>query len=98
MTENTIVHADLDLLAERVERAAALVQRLRDDKQRLERERDELVDRLQDSERRLQGQDAGSVMAELQALRLAQRQSEGERRELASRIEALVKKLEKLEI
>ena len=91
------MHTDLDLLAERVEKAAALVQRLREDNQRLGRERDELTRRLGEAEGRLQGQDVGALMAELQGLRKGQRDWQSERREVASRIEALVKKLERLE-
>ena len=104
MTESTMMQTDLDLLAERVEKAAALVQRLKEDRQRLERELEgaqtrlqEMERRLQDTERRLQGQDVGAVMGELAALRQSQRQWDGERREVASRIESLVKKLERLE-
>lgn len=97
MNETTVVSADLDLLAERVEKAAALIQRLKDDKLRLERECQEMGARLQDTERKLQGQDPGALLAEAQTLRKEQRQWEGERREVASRIEALVKKLERLE-
>ena len=105
MTETTVLmQTDLDLLAERVEKAAALVQRLKDDRQRLERELEESQTRLQETERRLheterklQGQDLGAVMGELQTLRLSQRQWDGERRDVASRIESLVKKLERLE-
>lgn len=104
MTETTMMQTDLDLLAERVERAAALVQRLKEDRQRLERELsdsqarlEETERRLHETERKLQGQDLGAVMGELQTLRLSQRQWDGERREVASRIETLMKKLERLE-
>ncbi|HEY3215576.1 MAG TPA: hypothetical protein VGK93_03695 [Candidatus Eisenbacteria bacterium] len=97
MNETTVVNTDLDLLAERVEKAAALVQRLREDKQRLERERDDLARRLRESEEQLQGQDVAALIAELQGLRKGQREWQGERREVASRIEGLVKKLERLE-
>jgi uncharacterized protein YydD (DUF2326 family) len=97
MTETMVVSADLDLLAERVEKAAALIQRLKDDKLRLEHECQEMGARLQETERKLQGQDLGAVLAEAQTLRKEQRLWEGERREVASRIEALVKKLERLE-
>jgi chromosome segregation ATPase len=93
----TTMGTDLDLLAERVEKAAALVQRMRDDNTRLERERDELTRRLRDNEQRLQGQDVSALLTELQALRKEQREWQGERREVASRIETLVRKLEKLE-
>jgi chromosome segregation ATPase len=97
MTETMAVHTDLDLLAERVEKAAALVQRLKEDKQRLERECRDLMVRLQETEKRLQGQDPTALLAELQTLKRDQRQWEGERREVATRIESLVKKLERLE-
>jgi predicted nucleic acid-binding Zn-ribbon protein len=97
MNETTVMNTDLDLLAERVEKAAALVLRLREDKQRLERERDDLAKRLHESEEQLQGQDVAALMAELQGLRKEQREWQGERREVASRIEGLVKKLERLE-
>jgi predicted nucleic acid-binding Zn-ribbon protein len=97
MNETTVVHTDLDVLAERVEKAAALVQRLKDEKQRLERDNQELVSRLEDTERKLQGQDPSALLNEIQSLRKEQRLWEGERREVASRIETLVKKLERLE-
>jgi predicted nucleic acid-binding Zn-ribbon protein len=97
MTETTVVNADLDLLSERVEKAAALIQRLKEDKLRLERECQEMGARLQETERKLQGQDPGALMGEIQSLRKDQRLWEGERREVASRIESLVKKLERLD-
>ncbi|TMQ72766.1 MAG: hypothetical protein E6K81_06525 [Candidatus Eisenbacteria bacterium] len=97
MNDTTTMSTDLDLLAERVEKAAALIQHMRDDRQRVERERDELARRLADSEQKLQGQDVASLLAEVQTLRKEQREWQGERREVASRIEALVKKLERLE-
>jgi len=97
MTETTTMATDLDLLAERVEKAAALVQRMRDDKLSLERERDDLERRLRDTEQKLQGQDVAALMTELQGLRKEQREWQGERREIATRIETLVKKLEKFE-
>ena len=81
----------------RVEKAAALVQRMRDDKLRLESERDDMERRLRDTEQKLQGQDVAALMTELQGLRKEQREWQGERREIATRIETLVKKLEKLE-
>ena len=97
MTDTTTMSTDLDLLAERVEKAAALIHRMRDDKQRAERERDEMARRLQESDQKLQGQDATALLNELHALRKEQREWQGERREVATRIEALVKKLERLE-
>ena len=98
MSESTVVHTDLDLLAERVEKAAALVQRLKEENQKLERDNQALVSRLEQSERSLQGQDPASLMNEIQTLRKEQRSWEGERREVATRIETLVRKLERLEV
>jgi predicted RNase H-like nuclease (RuvC/YqgF family) len=97
MTETTVVHTDLDLLAERVEKAAAIVQRLRDEKQQLERDNQALAARLEQQDRVLQGNEPTSLMNEIQALRKEQRLWEGERREVATRIETLVRKLERLE-
>jgi predicted nucleic acid-binding Zn-ribbon protein len=89
--------SDLDRLAQRVEKAAALVQQLRDERDKAVRERDEWKERLQALEQKLQGQDAGSVVHELAGLRKEQREWTAERREVASRIEALVSKLERLD-
>jgi hypothetical protein len=73
-TTMTSMSTDLDLLAERVEKAAALIQRMREDRQKLERERDELAQKLQESAQKLQGQDVPSLMSELQTLRKEQRE------------------------
>ena len=97
MNDATTMTTDLDLLAERVEKAAALIQRMRDEKQRAERERDELARKLHESEQKLQGQDAVALLSALQTLRKEQRDWQGERRDVANRIESLVKKLERLE-
>jgi hypothetical protein len=93
----TMTASDLDRLAERVERAAALVQQLRDDRARLERERDELASRTQDVHHKLQGQDPVALVQEVAALKREQKEWLSERREVAHRIETLIKKLEKLE-
>lgn len=97
MTETAIMQTDLDRLAERVERAAALVQQLRDDRTRLEQENAQLATRLEDVERKLHGQDVAAMMGELATLKRDQRDWQGERREIAGRIETLVKKLERLD-
>jgi chromosome segregation ATPase len=97
MTESNLMTPDLDLLAERVERAAALVASLREEKLALTRERDELAHRIDEMRERLQGQDAAALVTELQQLRKEQKEWHGERREVASRIETLVRKLERLE-
>jgi len=93
----TVMQTDLDRLAERVEKAAALVQQLRDDRARLEQRCGELESRLKNVEQGLQGQDAAAVTQELGALRKEQREWTSERRDVAQRIEMLLKKLERLE-
>jgi chromosome segregation ATPase len=100
MNENTttIMQSDLDRLTERVEKAAALVTQLRDERARFECERDEVGTRLRELESRLQGQDAAGLVQEVQNLRKEQREWIAERREVANRIEALIKKLEGLEV
>jgi predicted nucleic acid-binding Zn-ribbon protein len=98
MTTGTpIMQTDLDRLAERVEKAASLVQQLRDERGRVELERNELANRLQDLERKLQGADAAELVHEVTQLRKEQREWQAERRDVASKIEALAKKLEKLD-
>ena len=73
------------------------MQQLRDDRARLERERDELASRLKENEKKLQGQDVAALMGEVATLRREQREWTSERRDVASRIETLIKKLERLE-
>jgi len=96
-TTTAVMHTDLDRLAERVEKAAALVQQLREDRARLEQTCAEQERRLKDVEHGLQGQDAATVTQELGALRKEQREWTSERRDVAQRIESLLKKLERLE-
>ena len=48
-------------------------------------------------DRKLQGQDVTALMQEIGTLRREQREWQGERRDVASRIETMLKKLEKLE-
>lgn len=95
--ETTVKQSDLDRLTERVEKAAAIVQQLRDDRTRLEQERNALALKLQELEQKLQGNDATALVQELGLLRKDQHDSQTERRDVASKIEALVRKLEKLE-
>jgi len=97
MTDTAIMQTDLDRLAERVEKAASLVQQLREDRGRLEKERNEFARRVRELEDQIQGQDVTALMDEVSTLRREQRDWQGERREVASRIETLIKKLEKLE-
>jgi len=99
MTDTTtLMTTDLDRLAERVEKAAALVQQLRDDRTRLEREREEMNRRIQELEQKLQGQDPQALVNELGTLKREQKDWSVERREIATRVETLIRKLEKLEI
>jgi len=97
MTETVVMMTDLDRLTERVEKAASLIQQLRDERAQFEQERNDLVGKLTELERKLQGNDAAALVHELTLLRKEQRESQTERRDVASKIEALVKKLERLE-
>jgi len=97
MNETATIQMDLERLSERVERAAQMVQQLRDDRTRLERERDELAGRVTEMERKLQGQDVARLLDEVTSLKQAQREWNVERKEVATRIESLLKKLERLE-
>ena len=58
---------------------------------------DRLAERVRELEQKLQGQDVPALIQEVSALRRVQRDWENERRDVASRVESLVKKLEKLE-
>jgi hypothetical protein len=97
MTNTQTMANDLDRLAERVERAAVLLQAQRIEHARLQRERDQLAARSQELEQKLQGQDPAALLGELQGLRREQREWQTERREVALRIEALVTKLERID-
>lgn len=97
MSESTVVLPDLERLADRIERAATMFQQMRADRDRLQQERDELARRVKDLDDRLHGQDPAALLSDLQVLRREQREWHIERREVASRIEALLKKLEKIE-
>ncbi len=97
MNDTTTMQMDLDRLAERVEKAAALVQQLRDDRERLGRENETLTKRVAELEQKLQGQDPGALLDELGALKREQKNWQTERRDVASRIETLIGKLERIE-
>ncbi len=97
MNDTIVVTNDLDRLAERIEKAAIVLQNLRAERDRLAHEREEIAARVQDLEQKLQGQDPAALVGELQDLRRQQRDWQTERREVAVRIEALVKKLERIE-
>jgi chromosome segregation ATPase len=99
MTPETavVMQTDLDKLSERVEKAAAIVAQLRTDRTRLEEERNGLAAKLQALEQQLQGNDAAALVQELSDLRKEHADWLAERRDVASKIEALVRKLERLE-
>ena len=98
MTMDTaVVTTDLDRLAERVEKAAALVVELRVKQRQLETDNVELQRRLDETTHKLQGNDPVSLVSELAALRKEQREWTAERRDVATRIESLLKKLERIE-
>lgn len=97
MNETAVVANDLDRLAERVERAARLVGELRARTAQLELERSALQKQLEETQFRLQGQDPGTLVTELAALKKEQREWLVERRDVAARIEAISAKLERLE-
>jgi chromosome segregation ATPase len=97
MTDTSMMTNDLDRLAERVEKAAGVLQAQRTEHARLQQERDQLAARSHELEQKLQGQDPAALMGELQGLRREQRDWQAERREVALRIETLVTKLERIE-
>jgi chromosome segregation ATPase len=97
MNDTTTMQTDLDRLADRVERAASLVQQLREDRERLGRENEEMTRRVAELEQKLQGQDPGALVSELGTLKREQSEWQTERRDVASKIETLIKKLERIE-
>lgn len=95
--ETAIVSTDLDRLAERVERAANLIQELRARTAQLEAEKAELSRRIEDTTQKLQGNEPTTLVTELAALRKEQREWVAERRDVAGKIETLLHKLERIE-
>lgn len=97
MNDTAVVTSDLDRLAERVERAATLIAELRAKNGQLEQERVSLAKKLEETQSKLQGQDPSVLVAEVAALKKEQRDWQNERRDVATRIEAISAKLERLE-
>ena len=97
MIDTDTMTDNLDRLAERIEKAAAVLQAQRTEHARLRQERDQLAARSQELEQKLQGQDPAALLGELKGLRREQRDWQAERREVALRIEKLVTKLERIE-
>lgn len=100
MSEPAVIQTDLDRLADRIEKAAGIIQQLRAERDRFQKEAkeaEELRTRVRGTEEHLKGQNPAELLAELQALRKEQRDWLAERREVAGRIEVLIKKLDRLE-
>lgn len=97
MMDTAVVTTDLDRLAERVERAASVIQELRVRQAQLEAEKAELARRLEETTGKLQGNDPSALVGELAALKKEQREWLSERKDVATRIESLLRKLEKIE-
>ena len=87
----------LDALADQIERAAAAIARLRDENSKLNVRVKDLEGRLGAGEKQLAGRKLDEVLSELDLLRGVEKQWTTERKEIAHRIEDLVRKLEKLE-
>ena len=91
------MEANLDLLAEQIDRAVSALARLKQDNHRLETRVRELQGVLGDGERKLNGKKLQDVLGELDGLRTAEKAWAAERKEIANRIEELARKLERLE-
>jgi len=87
----------LDALADQIERAAVAIARLRDENGKLSARVKDLEGKLGAGEKQLAGRKLDEVLSELDLLRGVEKQWTTERKEIAHRIEDLVKKLEKLE-
>ena len=96
MNETIAATPDLNRLSERIEKAASAFQQLRAERDRLQEEQAGLARRLRELESRLQGQDPAALIGELQSLRRERKEWQVERREIAGRIESLLRKLDKL--
>jgi len=97
MMDTAVVTTDLDRLAERVEKAATLVQDLRAKLAQAETEKADLTRRLEETTQKLQGNDPTALVTEVAALKKEQRDWTAERKDVASKIESLLKKLERIE-
>ncbi len=96
-TDTAVVTTDLDRLAERVEKAAAVIHDLRARQAQLESEKAEIARRLEETTGKLQGNDPTTLLSEITALKKEQREWLAERKDVATRIETLLRKLERIE-
>lgn len=97
MMDTAVVNTDLDKLALRVEKAATMLQDLRTKQAQLEQDKAELGRQLEETQGKLQGNDPTALLTELATLKKEQRDWVAERKDVATRIEALLKKLERIE-
>lgn len=104
MMDTAVVTTDLDRLAERVEKAASLIAEYRTRQSQLEAkltqletEKAELTRRLEETTGKLQGNDPSALVTEVAALKKEQREWVAERKDVATRVESLLKKLERIE-
>ena len=87
----------MDVLADQIERAAAAIGKLKDDNAKLSARVKELEGKVGTGEKQLAGRKLDEVLSELDLLRGVEKQWTTERKEIAHRIEDLVRKLEKIE-
>jgi chromosome segregation ATPase len=87
----------LDALAEQIERAVTAITQLKAENQKLSGRVQELEGKLGAGEKSLGGRKLDEVLDELDQLKGVEKQWSTERKEIAHRIEDLVKKLERLE-
>ena len=87
----------LEALADQIERATRAIVRLRDDNTKLSARVQELEGKLGAGEKQLGGRKLDELLSELDLLRGIEKQWTTERKEIAHRIEDLVRKLEKIE-
>ena len=87
----------LDALAVQIERAADAIARLKDDNAKFAARVKELESKLGAGEKTLGGRKLDDVLEELDALRGVEKQWSTERKEVAHRIEEMVKKLERID-
>ena len=87
----------LEAIADQMERATRAIARLKDDNAKLATRIKDLEGKLGTGEKQLAGRKLDEVLAELDLLKGVEKQWTTERKEIAHRIEDLVKKLDKLE-
>lgn len=87
----------LEAIADQMERATRAIARLKDDNAKLATRIKDLEGKLGAGEKQLGGRKLDEVLAELDLLKGVEKQWTTERKEIAHKIEDLVKKLDKIE-